>query len=205
MTYTAARFHGGSVARGVPVPTAVPPLIQALVSLLVGVGFGVVVVALNHAEPAPLRVLSVVTGGGAAWATFGISTAAWWRRRLVLSVAASTFVLAVAVVAYYVADAVAADSSLVHDFGDIRFWVMAAVVVGPPLGLLGWRARRDGTWVGLATMLIAPLGFAGESALYLSGHEWLSPLELATRLTIVGAALAVAGMMLGRQLTKPLP
>ena len=63
-------------------------------TLLVGAGFGVVVVALNHAEPTPLRSLSIVTGGGAGWATFGVLAAAWWRRRLVLSIAAATFALA---------------------------------------------------------------------------------------------------------------
>ena len=48
-------------------------------------------------------------------------------------------------------------------------------------------------------MLIAPLGFAGESAIYLDGFEWLSPLERAARMTIIGAALAVAAMMVGRK------
>ncbi len=172
-------------------------------TLLVGAGFGVVVVALNHAEPTPLRSLSIVCGGGAAWATFGILMAAWWRRRLVLSIAAATVALAAAVAAYYVADAVAADSPLAHDFREMRFWILGALVVGPPLGLLGWRARRDDTWLGLVGMLIAPLGFAGESALYLDGFEWLSPLERAARLTIIGGALAVAAVMVGRKLTRP--
>jgi hypothetical protein len=173
------------------------------VTLLVGAGFGAVVVALNHAEPSPLRSLSIVSGGGAGWATFGILMAAWWRRRLVLSIAAATFALAAAVAAYYVADAVADDSPLSHDFRDMRYWIIGALVVGPPLGLLGWRARRDDTWPGLAAMVIAPLGFAGESAIYLDGYEWLSPLERAVRLTIIGAALAVAAVMVGRKLTRP--
>lgn len=185
--------------RGLPGPAPTPPLVQALVTLLVAAGFGVVVVALNHAEQTPLRSLSIVCGGGAAWAAFGILVAAWWRRRLVLSVAAASFALATAVVAYYVADAVAADSPLAQDFGEMRFWTLGALVVGPPLGLLGWRARRDDTWLGLAAMLIAPLGFAGESAIYLDGFEWLSPLERAARMTIIGAALAVAAMMVGRK------
>jgi hypothetical protein len=191
------------VSRGVLGPAAAPPLIQALVTLLVGAGFGVVVVALNHAEPTALRSLSIVSGGGAGWATFGILMAAWWRRRLVLSIAAATFALAAAVAAYYVADAVAADSPLAHDLREMRFWTLGALVVGPPLGLLGWRARRDDTWLGLAAMLAVPLGFAGESAIYLDGFEWLSPLERAMRLTIIGAALAVAAMMVGRKLTRP--
>ena len=144
-----------------------------------------------------MRSLSIVTGGGAGWATFGILMAAWWRRRLVLSVAAAFFALAAAVAAYYVADGVAADSPLAHDFPDLRFWILGALVVGPPLGLLGWRARRDDTWLGLVAMVIAPLGFAAESAIYLNGFEWLSPLERAARLTIIGAALAVVAVMVG--------
>lgn len=178
-------------------------MLQALVTLLVGAGFGVVVVALNHAEPTPLRSLSIVCGGGAGWATFGILVAAWWRRRLVLSIAAATFALAAAVAAYYVADAVASDSPLALYLREMRFWILGALVVGPPLGLLGWRARRDGTWLGLVAMLIAPLGFAGESAIYLDGFEWISPLERAARLTIIGTALAVAAMMVGRKLATP--
>ena len=203
VTQTAARVEGGSLSRGVLGPAAVPPLTQALLTLLVGAGFGVVVVALNHAESSPLRSLPIVTGGGAGWATFGILMAAWWRRRLVLSVAAAFFALAAAVAAYYVADAVAADSPLAHDFPDLRFWILGALVVGPPLGLLGWRARRDDTWLGLVAMVIAPLGFAAESAIYLNGFEWLSPLERAARLTIIGAALAGVAVMVGRKLTGP--
>ena len=171
-------------------------------TITVGAGFGLVVAVLNHAEPAPLRALSIVTGGGAAWATFGIVMAAWWRRRLVLAVAAAVFALAAAVAAYYVADAVAADSPLAYEFEDLRFWTVAAVVVGPPLGLVGWRARRDDTWLGLAATLVVPVGFAGESAIYLSGFEWLSPLEIAARLTVVGAALVVVAMLLGRKLVR---
>ena len=165
-------------------------------SLLAGAGFGVLVVALNHAGPAPLRALSLVTGGGAAWAVFGILMAAWWRQRLFLAVAAAIASLAAAVVAYYVADALAADSPLVHDLGSMRFWIAGAAVVGTPLGWVGWRARRDGTWLGLAAMLVAPCGFAAESLIYLSGFEWLSPLEIATRLAIVSVAVAVAVAML---------
>jgi hypothetical protein len=52
-------------------------------------------------------------------------------------------------------------------------------------------------------MLIAPLGFAGESALYLGDLGWVSSLEHATRLTIIGAALAVAVAMVGLRLTRP--
>lgn len=33
-----------------------------------------------------------------------------------------------------------AGSPHVKNFGDNRFWIMSAVMVGPPLGLLGWRA-----------------------------------------------------------------
>lgn len=186
------------MSRGVPGPAAAPPLVHALGTLLVGAGFGLVVAVLNHAEPSPLRALSIVTGGGAAWATFGIVMAAWWRRRLVLSIAAAVVALAAAVAAYYVADAVAADSPLAHEYEDLRFWILAALVVGPPLGLVGWRARRDDTWLGLAAVLIVPLGFAGESAIYLSGSEGISPLERAVRLTVVGATLAAAAVLLGR-------
>jgi hypothetical protein len=165
--------------------------------------FGVVVVMFNHAEPTPLRVLSIVIGGGAGWAAFGILMAAWWRRRLVLSIAAATFALAAAVAAYYVADSVPYDTPLALYFPEMRFWILGALVVGPPPGLLGWRARGDGTWLGLAALLIAPLGFAAESAIYLDGFEWLSPLERATRLTIIGAALTGAAIMVGQKLTRP--
>jgi hypothetical protein len=72
----------------------------------------VLTVALNHAEPTPLGSLALVSGGGAGWATFGILVAAWWRRRLVWSVAAATLALAAAVTAYYVADAEASRSPL---------------------------------------------------------------------------------------------
>lgn len=190
------------MSRGVHVPATGAPLVQALTSLVAGAGFGVLVVALNHADPALLRALSLVTGGGAAWAAFGILMAVWWRRRLVLAIAAAIASLAAAVVAYYVADALAADSPLVHDLGSMRFWIVGAAVVGTPLGWAGWRARRDDTWLGLAAMLVAPFGFAAESLIYLSGFEWLSPLEIVTRLTIISAALAVAVAMLVGKLTN---
>jgi len=196
-------IDGGSLSRSVLAPSKLPRLTQALVTLLVGAAFGVVVVALNHAEPTPLRSLSIVTGGGAGWATFGILIAAWWRRRLVLSIAAATFALAAAVATYYVADSVPFGTPLALYFQEMRFWILGALVVGPPLGLLGWRARRDDTWPGLAAILIAPLGFAGESAMYLDGFEWLSPLERATRLTIIGATLAMVAVMVGQKLTRP--
>ncbi|QNN54259.1 DUF6518 family protein [Nocardioides mesophilus] len=129
--------------------------------------------------------------------------AAWWRRRLVLSVAAAFFALAAAVAAYYVADATAAGSPIVDEVSDLRFWIVGALVVGPPLGLLGWRARRDDTWLGLVAMVVAPLGFAAESAIYLDGFEWLSPLERAVRVAIIGTALAVVAVLVGRKLTGP--
>lgn len=50
-------------------------------------------------------------------------------------------------------------------------------------------------------MLIAPLAFAGESTIYLQGWEFLSPLERAARLAMIGSALAVAAMMVGRATT----
>lgn len=184
-------------------PAAVPPVTKALLTLLAGAGFGVVVVALNHAGSTPLRSLSIVTGGGAGWATVGILVAAWWRRRLALSVVAAFLALAAAVTAYYVADAVAADSPLAEDISDLRFWILGALVVGPPLGLVGWRARRDDTWFGLVARVVAPVGFVAESALYLDGFEWLSPVERAARLTIIGVALAVVAVMVGRKLTGP--
>jgi hypothetical protein len=54
-------------------------------------------------------------------------------------------------------------------------------------------------------MLIVPLGFAGESAIYLSGSEGMSPLELAVRLTVVVATLAVVALLLGRSLAVRRP
>ena len=188
------------MSRGVPGTAAVPRVIRALVPPLVGAVFGVLVVALNHAELPVLRSLSIVTGGGAAWATFGMLMAAWRRRGLLQSVAAGTVALAAAVAAYYVAEAVAANSPLAQELGEMRFWTLGAVVVGPPLGLAGWCARRDQTWQGLTAMLLVPLSFAGESAIYLDGYEWLSPLERATRLTILAGTLAAAALMVGRAL-----
>jgi hypothetical protein len=46
-------------------------------------------------------------------------------------------------------------------------------------------------------MLVVPSGFAAESAIYLDGAEWIAPLDQAARITIIGAALAVAAMMVG--------
>jgi hypothetical protein len=187
------------VSGDVTAPAVVPAWTRALATLLVGAGFGVVVVALNHADSGSLRILSLLTGGGAGWATFGILVAAWWRRRLVLSVVAAVVALAAAVASYYLADAVAADSPLVHDLADLRWWIVAALVVGGPLGVVGWRARRDDTWRGLLAMIVAPLGFAAESAIYLQDFEWLSTSERVTRVTIVAAAVtAVALMVVGK-------
>jgi hypothetical protein len=173
VTHTAAESIGDGLSRGVLDPAAIPPAAQALATLVVGACFGVVVVALNHADPTPLRMLSIVTGGGAGWAAFGILMAAWWRRRLVLSIAAATVALAAAVTAYYVADSVPFGTPLALYFPEMGFWIVGALLVGPPLGLLGWRARLDETWLGLVAMLLAPLGFAAESAIYLDGVEWL--------------------------------
>ena len=196
--------RGGSLTRGVVGPAAVPSPIQAFVTLLVGAGFGVVVVALNHAESTPLRSLSLITGGGAGWATFGILMAAWWRRRLALSIAAATVALAAAVAAYYVVDEGLFGNPLTALYlREMRFWILGALVVGPPLGLVGWRARRDDTWLGLLAVLISPLGFAVESAIYLHGSVWLSPLERATRLTLLGATLAMVAVTVGQKLTGP--
>lgn len=187
----------------VAAPAAVPAWTQALATLLAGTGFGLVVVVLNHAESVIPRTLSLVTGGGAGWATFGILVAAWWRRRLVLSVAGALVALAAAVTSYYVADAVAADSPLSLDFADMRWWTVAALVVAGPVGVVGWRARRDGTWPGLLAMIVAPVGFAAESAIYLQGFEWLSPWERATRVTIVAVAVAVVMLMVVRKIARP--
>ncbi len=183
-------------------PATVPPPIQGLATLLIGAGFGVAVAAVDHAESTPMQLLTIVIGGGAAWATFGILMAAWWRRHLALSVAAAASSLAAAVLAYYVADAFAVGDPLSHEYDDLRFWTLGALVVGLPLGFFGWRARRDDTWLGLAALLVAPLGFATESAIYLDGFESLSTLERAARLAITGVALAVTVALASRRLTK---
>ncbi|GAA3606977.1 hypothetical protein GCM10022199_08440 [Marihabitans asiaticum] len=76
-------------------------------------------------------------------------------------------------------------------------WFVAALLTGPPLGLVGWLARRDDL-LGLLARLVVPLGAVLEPILL----GWFAPHALATqpdRISgwVAGGVLVLAGLVGG--------
>ncbi|GLY00660.1 hypothetical protein [Actinoplanes sp. NBRC 101535] len=98
---------------------------------------------------------SRLVNAGAVWAGLAV-LAGWLVRRPVPAFAAGIVALLTACAVHYGTGLLVGmfDAAV---WSDNRIWLLAAAVVGGPLGLVGAVARRPGRW-GLAARLIVPAG-----------------------------------------------
>ena len=106
--------------------------------------------------------LSLILDSGWAWATLGFAlgwltgTAARSAAAVPIAAVAGATGLLMATVFYYVTDLL---FDIDGDWPTAGYWVIRAVVLGPPLGVAGALARRPGT-LGFLAGLTVPVGAA---------------------------------------------
>jgi len=121
------------------------------------------------------RTIDLVLNAGSVWACVAILAGwlvapvrwSWAAGTLALAAAAGILALAAAVGGYYAYGNVAGDRlgfGLSALSGVLRFWLAAALVLGPVLGTVGALARRPDGW-GLTARLVPSAGILGEDAL----------------------------------------
>ncbi len=109
------------------------------------------------------RVVSIVTNAGSVWAGVAV-LAGWIVVRRGAAVLAGWAALVLAVAGYYAAGLLVGDRvdvGLAGVTGALRLWLVAAVVMGPVLGLVGHLARRRDLAGTLARMVV-PTGVLAE-------------------------------------------
>jgi hypothetical protein len=106
--------------------------------------------------------LSLILDSSWAWAALGFAlgwltgTAARAATAVSVAAVAGATGLLMATASYYVTDLL---FSIAGDWATVAYWVIRAVVFGPPLGVAGALARRPGT-VGFLAGLTVPVGAA---------------------------------------------
>lgn len=139
--------------------------------------------------------ISKLVNSGTVWAGLGI-VAGWWVGRWTWAIPGAVLACGTALVAHYaVGQAVGLFDATVWLAN--LLWFVAALLVGPVLGLIGALARHTGP-LGTAAALVLPLGAVTEPFL-LGMFEvpailpW--PVRMAT--TVCGVVLVLAGMVGG--------
>jgi len=142
------------------------------------------------------RALAVVLNAGCVWAALAV-VCGWLARGRLTAALAGVVGLTVAVLGYYgyaVLLGDRAELSVWAASGSIRFWLVAAVLLGPGLGLVGSAARRTDL-VGVAAAWVLPAGTVTEVALLVRADSYGSggdPGQAAANLALLVAAGIVA-------------
>ena len=137
-----------------------------LLALLLGVGLGVTAgvadTAVTTDPDAFMRALDVVTDTVAVWALVAV-IGGWLVARQPWSALGGTLTLAGGLAGWAVWVAGRTDASLNLDLlgPTTRAWIVAGLVVGPMLGLLG-SVSRSNSVVGLCARISAPLALVAE-------------------------------------------
>ncbi|MEP6817798.1 MAG: hypothetical protein ABI873_19845 [Marmoricola sp.] len=179
-----------------------------LIVLLLGGGLGVVAAASDAGiglDPSPtVRVLSILAGLGTVWAGAAV-LGGWLLAKAPWSVLAGPLVLVAAAIGYYAWGAMYGDQ-LDLGFGNLsdraQLWVVAGVLMGPVLGLVGGVARTNDL-AGIAARILVPLGLATEIVVRYplrSAEYGLDPLLAwtSTCLLVVGVLGALIAMVSGQ-------
>lgn len=101
------------------------------------------------------KSISKVVNSGTAWAAISVY-AGWYLRRLPEALVGGILAAEAALLLHY------ASGRFIGIYDDFvlvgnAYWFAAALVVGAPLALVGWLARRGGV-IGLVAALVVPLG-----------------------------------------------
>lgn len=147
------------------------------------------------------RAAAIILNSGAVWAGSAF-LAGWYVRTWMPAALAGPLALALAVVGYYVYGIAFGNRGHVGFEGlseSVRFWLVAAVVAGPVLGLVGASARSSGA-VGLLARLVIPAGVTLEvttrGGFRPTRHTFDQDPVAAWTLTSLLAAALVAGLLI---------
>lgn len=133
-----------------------------------------------------LEVLAAVIGTAWAWAlvAFGVG---WYASSKWCAVLLPVLALEIAVLVYYVSDFVSKANDELST-GEIEFWGLVSLAVGPAFGLAGFLARRPRRW-SIVPGLAAPGVVAFFNACLVQGSDEIRPWPNVVGWVIVGALL----------------
>lgn len=183
------------------------PRVAAVV--VVGLVFGTVTTLLNTPpgnyvlDDSPRRVASLVVNSGAVWAGLAV-LGGWLVGSTLRGLVTGPLVLILAIVAYYVAGAVAGSENRDGSVDQIAYFALASLIAGPMLGAVGGMIRRPDL-LGLLSALVVPMGVYVETIWRASTIQVqpdpARPLADAVlfALATVGVVVAVARYVAGRR------
>ncbi len=147
--------------------------------------------------------VSLILDSGWAWAATGV-LAGWLagrERRALRGAVAGFLALAVAVVAFYGVETLFADGW--GSSGQVRFWLVPALVFGLPLGALGAVARDGGIAGALAAVVVPAGAVLNTVVLPLPGESRMAVPALVTIWTGAVAATALIVARATHDLRRP--
>ena len=187
------------------------------VAALLGVGFGAVTSLINDLS-SPYGELggrlvrerwtwvsdlaelgSLLLDVGWAWAAVAVA-AGWLAGAGVIGrgAAAGAVSLMAATAAYFVMDSLLRDEPLAGYVGEVRYWLLASVALGPLLGVVGASLLRVGV-TGLLAGLIVPVGALVQTLFLQPALRSSSRPAAISALVIVSvAAVACIGLVVAR-------
>ena len=194
------------------------PRSSLLVALAVGAAFGAATALVNDVSSPygtigsrmgetgwrwAAEVASKLLDGGWVWAGLAVAMG-WMAGASARGAVAGVLALLAATTAYF-----GMDSALLEGprgmfagfWGEMRFWWLASVVLGPPLGAVGAGVGRPGV-VGLLAGLTVPVG-ATVQTIWLPSGPTATPAEHWARAIVLVAAAAAAGVVIARFGTRP--
>ena len=147
---------------------------KAAAAVLMGVILGVAAAAgdsfVGLGTPDAVRVLASIPNLGCLWVAMAFLAGAWFRRPWMAAVAGCG-ALVTAVIAYYTFGLTLGDRVDVGFAGvwpHFLRWLIAALVAGPALGILGYVFHRGRGGAGLLGALALPAAVIAESGYYLA-------------------------------------
>ena len=139
------------------------------------------------------EVGSLLLDVGWAWAAVAVA-AGWLAGGIGRAAAAGAVSLMSATASYYVMDSLLRDESLTGYLGETRYWWLASLTLGPPLGVVGAGLLRYGV-IGLLAGLTVPVG-ALVQTVFLQPGLASSSREAADWALVIVSAAAVASISL---------
>lgn len=150
-----------------------------------------------------LECLAAWLGTAWAWAMFAFAVG-WFSFKIGAAVAGAIGGLLVAVVAYYVMNAVLRLTDSLSTL-QIVYWSLIALVVGPLMGAAGWAGRRTNWW-GVLAALTAPTLMLVDTAARPTGPDTIRPWAqwvVYAVAVILGVGLVLRAAVLGRRRVGP--
>jgi Family of unknown function (DUF6518) len=164
-----------------------------LAGLVIGAFWGALSAFTNSLD----SPVSLIVNAGWAWAGVAV-LAGRLAGTLPAGAAAGAGSLIATTTAYYLLDAVLRDESVGLYQAEMLYWWLAAIVVGPVLGVIGVTSRRPGA-LGLLARLTVPVGAIVEmlwqprtpssELVRVAGMDWVRPITCAVAAIAIGVLI----------------